>query len=219
MPDSYTADNQSGAPPAHPMYERLPEYATMLALGETPPPGFDALEAHVAECAECQIDLDDLIELMLAAYSDRLEPACTSPPAKLAFLPSQQANLFQNIAPLPLVIVFSAQLLQSSMLQSLAGVARGRLLYHYVQDPQSLDDLAVSIDVYAEEALPGQGRVRISVAVPTRDPLEQAGSLVVLRADQARWDGTTDDLGLIDFAHVPLEALPHMRVEITPIDD
>ena len=59
--------------------------------------------------------------------------------------------------------------------------------------------------------------MRVNVEVPSQDPLEQAGSLVVLRADTVCLDGRTDELGCVDFSPVPLDALPHMRVEITPI--
>jgi hypothetical protein len=221
MPDTYTYGNAPGESPNHPLYELLPEYATMLALGETPQAEFALLEAHLAECAECQVDLDDLLELTIAAYTERLEPAVDYPRPDLSFLRPEPAPLLLaqlwHLELNTLVITFPAPILQATQRQSLAGVLRGRLLYHYVQDPRSVADLEVSIDVYAEETRPGQGRVRVSVEVPSRDPMEQAGSLVVLRADAVRLDGRTDELGQVDFSPVPLEALPHMRVEITPI--
>jgi len=220
MPDTYTYGNPPGESSDHPLYELLPEYATILALGETPQAHFAQLEAHLAECTECQVDLDDLLELTIAAYTERLEPALEYPRADLSFL--------QLAAPVPLdqpwyleqdtlVITLPAPILQATQRQSLAGVLRGQLLYRYTQEPRSVANLEVSIDVYAEEAQPGQGRVRVSVEVPSRDPLEQAGSLVVLHADEVRLDGRTDELGYVDFSPVPLAALPHMRVEITPL--
>ena len=219
MPDTYTYSNAPSESSNHPLYELLPEYATILALGETPQAQFAQLEAHLAECAECQVDLDDLLELTIAAYTERLEPALEYPRADLSFLRSAPVLLTQPwyLEQETLVITFSAPILQAAQRQSLAGVLRGQLLYHYVQDPHSVADLEVSIDVYAEESQPGQGRVRVSVEVPSRDPLEQAGSLVVLRADAVRLDGRTDELGYVDFSPVPLDALPHMRVEITPL--
>src|SRR5262249_29674860 len=115
-----------------------------------------------------------------------------------------------------LVITLPTPILEATQRQSLAGVLRGRLLYQYVQDPGSVADLEVSIEGYGEERRPGQGRGRGGGEGPSRDPLEQAGSLVVLRADSVRLDGRTDELGNVDFSPVPLEALPRMRVEITP---
>jgi hypothetical protein len=221
MPDSYTYTNSPGELSDHPLYELLPEYATILALGETPQAEFAPLEAHLAECASCQVDLDDLLELTIAAYTERLEPALEYPRPDLSFLRpatlhlplTQPWHLEQHT----LVITLSTPSLQAAQQQSLAGVLRGRLLYRYIQEPRSVADLEVSIDVYAEESRPGQGRVRVSVEVPSRDPMEQAGSLVVLRADTIRLDGRTDELGCVDFSPVPLDALPHMRVEITPM--
>src|SRR5690242_17127208 len=86
MPDTYTLSNSPGESWKHPWYELLPEYATMLALGETPHERFAELEAHLAECVECQVDLDDLLELTIAAYTERLEPAIEYPHPDLSFL-------------------------------------------------------------------------------------------------------------------------------------
>jgi len=220
MPDSYTYNDSPGESLNHPLHDLLPEYATLLALGATPQAEFAPLEAHLTECAECQVDLDDLLELTIAAYTQRLEPALEYPRADLSFLRPVAALPLAEVWHLEqstLVITLPTPILEATKQQSLAGVLRGRLLYHYVQDPRSVADLEVSIDVYAEEVRPGHGRVRVSVEVPSRDPIEQAGSLVVLRADTVRLDGRTDDLGQVDFFPVPLDALPHMRVEITPI--
>lgn len=220
MPDTYTSSSFLGASSNHPFYELLPEYATILALGETPQPHFAQLEAHVAACAECHAELDDLLELTIAAYTEHLELPVEGTGADLTFL--QPSGRHQTAAQPwyldrhTLVVLLSAPILHAAQQQSLAGVLRGGLLYRYVQEPYSVADLEVSIDVYAEDSHPGQGVVRVSVEVPSRDPMEQAGNLVVLRADQAHWDGRTDELGLVDFAPVPLNVLPYMRVEITP---
>jgi anti-sigma factor RsiW len=221
MPDTYTLSSSPSESSKHPLYELLPEYATMLALGETPQEQFAALEAHLAECVECQVDLDDLLELTIAAYTQHLEPAIEYPRPDLSFLQPMALPVALTqpwyLERDTLVITLSAPIVQAAQQQSLAGVLRGRLLYRYIQEPRSVADLEVSIDVYAEESRPGQGRVRVSVEVPSRDPLEQAGSLVVLRADTVRLDGRTDELGHVDFSPVPLDALPRMRVEITPL--
>ena len=54
------------------------------------------------------------------------------------------------------------------------------------------------------------------VEVPSRDPLDQAGSQVSLHAGDASWHGETDEVGSVDFAPVPLETLPQLRLEISP---
>src|SRR6266487_7182747 len=95
MPDTYIYSNAPSESSNHPLYELLPEYATILALGETPQAQFAQLEAHLAECAECQVDLDDLLELTIAAYTERLEPALEYPRADLSFLQPALVSLAQ----------------------------------------------------------------------------------------------------------------------------
>jgi hypothetical protein len=219
MSDTCTEGGCLGAPAKHPYDDLLPEYATLLALGAAPPPHFDQLKAHLDVCADCQADLDDLLELTVAAYTEHLEPSIEPPGLDRAALRSILNNSVSRWCydRHTLVVVLSASILQAVHDQSLAGALRGQLLYRYVQDQQSVANLEVAIDVYAEDAHPGQSRVRVSVEVPSRDPMDQAGCRVALHADEAHWAGQTDELGLVDFAPVPLNALPHMRVEITPV--
>lgn len=219
MSDACTEDGCLGAPAKHPYYDMLPEYATVLALGETPPPRFDQLKAHLDVCAECQADLADVLELTVAAYTEHLEMPNEPPSLDRSRIRSILSGSVTkwHYDRHTLVVFLSASILQAVHEQSLAGALRGQLLYHYVQEPQSVANLEVSIDVFAEDTHPGQSHVRVSVEVPSRDPMDQAGCQVVLHADEAHWVGQTDELGLVDFAPVPLNALPHMRVEITPV--
>ncbi len=207
----------------HPAREHLPAYATEIALGGSPESGsYAGLLAHLAECAECQVDLDDLLEVLLPAYAERIAPAASYPRPDLTFLeaPAQPARapdrhwLFEAGR---LVIQFSENLLATLGQPALAGAARGRLLYRYVQEPGSVADLDVSIEVYAEDAARIHARVRVGVDVPSRGPLDQTGSLVALRADDVSLQGETDESGCVDFGPIPLAALPRLRIEITPL--
>lgn len=117
-----------------------------------------------------------------------------------------------------LVIHFSQALLAEVRQQPLAGAPRGQLIYRYTQEPGSLHDLDVSVEVYAEDAAHRHGRVRVGVDDASRDPLDQRGSLVTLYLGQATWQAETDEAGCVDFAPVPLEQLPSLRVEITPLE-
>jgi hypothetical protein len=210
--------------PDHPLAERLPEYAAALALGLAPAEQYADIAAHLRECAACQADLDDLLEVIEPAYAEGLEPAGIYPPPRLWFL---EDTVEQTIMPgRPwrldagrLLIAFSDKLLATLRQPALAGAARGRLLYRYIQEPGSVADLDVAIEVYAEDAAQHQGRVRVSVDVPSRGPLDQVGSRVVLHAGEVQLQGETDESGAIDFAPVPLAALPQLRVEIIPSND
>jgi len=119
-----------------------------------------------------------------------------------------------------LAIRFSPALLDGLRQPSLAGAARGargELILRYTQEPGSVRDLDVSIEVYTEDAAQQQGRVRVGVDVATRSPLDQRGSLVTLYLGEANWAAETDETGCVDFVPVPLEDLPSLRVEITPL--
>jgi hypothetical protein len=81
-----------------------------------------------------------------------------------------------------------------------------------------VQDLDVSIEIYAENAAQRQGHVRVGVDVASRSPLEQHGSLVKLFLGQATWEAETDETGCADFVPVPLGDLASLRVEITPLN-
>ena len=121
-----------------------------------------------------------------------------------------------------LEIRFSNALLASMSHQSLAGAARavrGQLIFRYTQEPGSVRDLDVSIEVYTEDIGQQQGRVRVGVDVASRSPLDQHGSLVTLYLGAANWEAETDETGCVDFVPVPLEELSSLRVEITPLTE
>jgi hypothetical protein len=203
---------------AHAMRELLPDYATAIVLGQAGAPEYAALLAHLDTCIECQVDLDDLVEIVELAYIRDVNAAFAYPAANLAFLPPSHVLPWLVDAG-RLLISFSEALLESLGPAALAGASRGQLLYRYVQEPGSVADMEVAIEVYAEQAEAHAGRVHVSVDVPTRGPFDQVGSTVVLHADEAIWRGETDESGSVDFAHVPLAALPRLRVEITPLGE
>jgi hypothetical protein len=207
--------------PDHVEDERLAEYAAALALGCAPAEQYADVAAHVQRCAACQANLDDLLEVVEPAYIEGIRPAGAYPPPRLWFLEDAMniASTAQRAWQLDagrLRIAFSDALLAALRQPALAGAARGQLLYRYTQEPGSVADLDVAIEVYAENAAQHQARVRVSVDVPSRGALDQTGSRVVLHAGDVQLQGETDESGTVDFAPVPLEELPRLRVEITP---
>ena len=221
MPDYTFADFDHHT---HPFHAELSAYATGIAIGADAAAGAPELVAHLAACPDCAAELLELLELVRPAYAGTLSPAPRSPMVNLAFLevPMRQPR---QIAPVwrldagRLEIRFSNALL-ASMRQPLAGAARAarsQLIFRYTQEPGSVHDLDVSIEVYTEDAARQQGRVRVGVDVASRSPLEQHGSLVTLYLGAMSWAAETDATGCVDFAPVPLEQLPSLRVEITPL--
>lgn len=208
-----------------PIRERLPDYATAIALGDSARAAYPEIAAHLAGCAACRAALDELLELTVPAYTGAVETAPAYPRADLSFLrPPAVAPAAARERTRPwlideagrLVVIFSQALLDALRQPTLAGATRGRLLYHYVQEQGAPADVEVTIEIFAEDAAREAGRVRVCVELPGRDPLDQAGSLVVLRAGDFARHGETDETSQIDFAPVPLALLPDLRVEITP---
>ncbi|HEX6288319.1 MAG TPA: hypothetical protein VFZ66_03970 [Herpetosiphonaceae bacterium] len=204
--------------------ERLPAYVTAEALGQQPQRAYPDVAAHVGGCETCRAELDELREVILATYTGGLEPAPAYPQPDLSFLPSRAVQAartppwrFDELG--RLIIGFSQALLDSLRPPSLVGAARGQLLYSYALEPRPLPDLAVSVDVLADDAALGFGFVRVNVEALDRGPLDQAPSFVVLRAGGAIWQGLTDEAGYVAFEAVPLTALPDLTIEITPDAD
>lgn len=197
--------------------ELFPGYAAKAALGH-PPEDYPRVTAHLAICPACRADLAELIELVGPAYTGAIEPAARYPRADLSFLrqPAAHARPWSIDALGRLLIEFSEALLDILRGPQLAGDLRGQLLYRYVQDPDSVHDLNVTIEAFAEDLAGGLGRVRVLVDRPSRDPLDQSGSRVELRADGEAWQDETDDSGCVDFSPIPLAALPRLRVAISP---
>jgi hypothetical protein len=211
--------------PAHLFREELPAYATALAIGTDAAAQAPSTAAHLAVCPDCAAALHNLLELVRPAYAGALVPAAHYPAIDLTFLevPMQVSQLSAPVWRFDagrLAIRFSDALLAGMRQQPLAGAARtarGQLIFRYTQEPGSVHDLDVSIEVYTEDAAQQQGRVRVGVDVAGRSPLDQHGSLVTLYVGEANWEAETDETGCVDFAPVPLEELPSLRVEITPL--
>jgi hypothetical protein len=199
----------------------LPLHATTVALGGAQPAAWPDLEQYLAACPACRAELEELSELTSAAYSDQITPAPAYPDPDLTFLPAAQARAHKRPWLLDemgrLVVELSEALLKTLASPALAGAMRGQFLYRYVQDPGSVEDLEVTIEVFAEDTNQERGRVRVAVDIPSRDPLDQSGSRVVVRADEQAWQGETDESGCVDFTPIPLAALPRLRVEIAPL--
>jgi hypothetical protein len=202
--------------------ERLPEYATQTALGQAPEETYPQVAAHLNVCETCRAEFAELLNLTTDMYSGQVAVADSYPPCDLAFLrqptmasPQHPPWLIDELG--RVVIVFSQQLLEALRQPGMAGALRGQLLYRYMPEVGSLPDLDVTIAAFVEEAATGAGRVRVDVEVPSRGPFDQSGNQVVLHADDSIWQDETDEVGSVDFAPFPLEALPRLRVQITPL--
>jgi hypothetical protein len=203
---------------------RFPEYVTELALKRIPGQEYRDVTTHIASCRKCREEVDELAQMMIATYTNQITPAETYPALDHSFLPveSPLARPWLLDASNRLVITFSDALLQTMRRPAVMGAMRSHpaqeheLVYRYIQEPGSVNNLEVTIEVFRKNSAQTTGRINIGVHVPSRSPFEQAGSHVTLRANQLVWRGETDELGSIDFHAFPLELLPRLRVEIEP---
>ena len=219
-----TCDHEAGECADATFRERLPEFATTLVLGGLGERSDPDIAAHLAGCAACRAELDALLALTDAAYAGEVMPATTYPEPDLSFL--------RQPAPMPapdpvrpgrewwideagqIVVQFSRMLLDLLRPPALVGAARGRLLYRYAQAAGTFAELDLAIEIFAEESDPAHVRVSVCAEAPGRDPLDQAGARVILRASGLSRAGVTDETGNVDFAGVPLGALADLRVVV-----
>lgn len=204
------------------LHDTLAAYAMVAVLGKDAEAAYPVVAAHLEQCVVCSSELRELMELTRVAYTGEVQVARVYPQPKLDFLQLQHAPEQNTARPWSvdalgrLVVQFSQPLLELLRQKSLAGAMRGQQLYHYVQESGSLQDVNVTIDVFAENAVRGPGHVRVVVEVFSLSPLDQGGSRVIVRAGDDVWQGETDETGSVDFAPVPLDIIPVMRVEIDP---
>ena len=197
--------------------ERLPEYATIAALGREPATAFPDVAAHLALCADCREHLDELLALTVSAYAGEVVPAPRSTEPDLGFLHPVECVHEQSWwidEAQRVVIDFSQALLDSLRPSLLVGATRGQLLYRYEQAPGSLPDLELAIEVFEDDGDQQSGWVRVSVEVPSCDPLDQPPTAVGLHARDLIRTGTTDETGTVDFTAIPLVVLPTLRVTV-----
>src|SRR5262245_14666837 len=64
--------------------EQFPAYAAAVARGVMPPD--TELSAHLATCASCRAELDELIAVVTAAYGGQIATAPAYPAADLSLL-------------------------------------------------------------------------------------------------------------------------------------
>lgn len=206
----------------HAIRELLPEYATLAVLGKEPEKIYPPVPAHLNICETCRAEFAELLSLTTDMYSGQVTVPSSYPAFDFTFLsgptaaaPTQrQPCLIDTLG--RVIIVFSEQLLKMLCQPTIAGALRGQLLYRYMPDAESLHNLHVLIEAFAEDAAGELGRVRVDVDVPSRGPFDQSGSQVVLRADGDVWQDETDEIGSVDFAPFPLGSLPRLHVQITP---
>lgn len=206
--------------------ELMPAYATALFFGRPAEACFATAIEHLAGCAECRADLDELMLLVEPLFDGTLEPAPSPASFDLAFLatpspppapPRAEARLTAAQGFGQLVLVLDQQLqalhrLRADLLgrpparAASAYVMRGGPLVDYEPDPATTAGFSVSIQLYRSDADPQRCDLQLALIPP--DHLEVPNGIALrLQVDDQQWEETTDETGLCIFpAAVPLDA-------------
>lgn len=207
-----------GISPHQLVRDLLVEYLAEQQLGASVAPLPAAVAEHLARCEACSEWLAELEELSDVAFGDQLPAAPAYPTPDLSFLGPASSEPMLPRALLELdrfVVSFPHSFLTTLNQPSVAGALRGQFVFRQRFELEQAPGVVVTVEVMGRNS-----DVAASLCVDCellgRDPLEQAGSRVVVRTRDGEWRGTTDDTGSVRFEGVPLAMLPDARIEIEP---
>jgi len=197
----------------------LHAYAHETLMGASPETHYPALAAHLATCARCRADLDELLEVTHSAFDPAGERAIACATPDLSRLPRSWQK--QTVAERPwfidhferLWLEFSQPLLQVWQPSPLLGSIRGTLLFAYRQETTS-NDPDLKVEVYAEDD-PVTTMLSVTIDLPKRNALDQSGIPVTVYVGDTVRQAETDKSGTAHFPHIPRDALVGLRLAIT----
>ncbi len=193
----------------------LPLYAAAAARGYDPARLYPDVVAHVAACARCRDELDDLLAMILPAYAGEVAPAPPPSTPDLSFLRARRAPAAPPWSVDEwgrLLIRFSTALLDSLRPPTLAGARRGQLLYRYEPTGDAAPDMGLQIEIFAESETAAS--VTVALDDPQREPLAQSGILVTLQAGDQSWQQPTDETGFVSFEGIPRAHLATLQITV-----
>lgn len=193
----------------------LPEYVALASAGRDPEPVHPAVAAHLAACGDCYAAFVELLELAAIAEGDL--PSAPMRPPDLGFLRPAPASapLIVTRSPLGEVLVaFSRVIAQTLSRPRPAGAFRGQLLQQITQPIPGAPPGEVTVDIYERDA--GGCKLIVQLGLPDRAPGEQDGARVRLQAGALEREATSNPDGVVVFDGIPLEALPLLRLTVTP---
>jgi hypothetical protein len=197
----------------------LHAYAHETLVGGSPETRYPEVAAHLARCARCRADLEEVLAVTRAAFDPAGAPANAYPPPDLSRLARPWQT--QTTAERPwfidrfqhLWLEFSQPLLQAWQPSPLLGSARGTRLFAYQQETTS-NDPGLRVEAYAEDD-PATALLSVTVDIPDRDALDQSGIPVTVYLGATARHADTDMSGTARFSRIPRDALASLRLEIT----
>lgn len=187
---------------------QLHEYVAETLAGGSPEARYPLVAAHLAGCAACRADLDELLSLTRATYDGLDERPTTYPAPDLSGLrPARPARpdtrqLWSLDALGRWLLELTGDLLALGRPSSLAGLPRADdLLYDLRVPPPSAGGPELRVEVFSEPA--DSLCLRASVDAPERDPLDMGGVEVALLAGGREWRALTDAVGTASIRGIP----------------
>jgi hypothetical protein len=210
--------------------ELLHGYAYEVLMEGAPEERYPQVAQHLAGCALCRDELNDMLEATRAIVESTAapEPLNSRPDLSQLSRPWKQESSSERpwfIDRLGrLWMEFSQELLNAWAPSPLLGAVRGDLLYAYDSEEhqdeeakteqEAFEQVAVKIEIVAEKDMQ-TAQVYIAVDVPDQHTLDQAGIPVALYVEGHARRAKTDASGSVYFSHVPRAALASLNLEIT----
>ena len=197
--------------------ERLPEYATAVATGQTGG-RWRAVAVHLALCPHCSAEFDELIELIALAQGERGTEPPSYPALDLSFLNPAISRPWRLEGLGRLVIEFTAELLAGLRM---GGPALTPVGLKTDAPPTELrpftlvgevEDEDITITLELERGEPTRCTVIVQVDIPSRGGWPNlGGTLVTLRRGAVTLGSqATDDLGNAVFKRVASDDLAQL---------
>ncbi len=203
--------------------ELLHLYAHEIIYGGSPELRYPDVATHLATCAICQADLDNVLQLVRPVYAGDDEVMPAYPPLKLERLKPPWRTSETDIPSWfvdrlgRLWLEFSEALLAVFQSREWAGAPREpHLLYEHQVNRKTSQEIAWSIKISSEQGSDETAAVQLHIDVPGLGVFNQAGSQVILQADSLILHAETDELGDVIFKGISRLALSTLRLKVIP---
>lgn len=216
MREKTTASTESTTAPLHPeISAALASYAARLILGGAPERDHPQIAEHLAGCAACRAELDEIIAIATPLYQRHPTLDASAPAFDLSFLQAQTPAApirhwwYDQIG--RLIIQLSEDLLRALTPQIAAIATRGDQTPHHlrIETPQGLQ---VSLEVLVDPDDPAHATIQVIVDQLAQDPFDQRPVTVTLRVGAQSWSAATDPIGVATFHQIPIADLPALQV-------
>jgi hypothetical protein len=202
----------------HELRDRLHAYAFATVMEDAPEARYPAVAAHLARCAACRADFDELLDMIRATGMGLGEPVSVDLAPDLSRLPRPWVKSTNRSPPWfidqlgRLWLEFSEALLRSWQPSPVLGTLRGDLLYQYHYESQTLEP-SLTVEIFAEEHAE-TALLCVTIDMPNRDVRDQVGIPIIVHGAGGPEHAETDRSGTARFPHIARAALAHLRLEI-----